>query len=53
MCYHYNLVPTVYKFCRELIDVAFHSPRLGEEEVADHRNVVRHFVLLAKYPLGL
>ena len=37
-----DLVPAVNQFGGELVDVAFDSSGLGEEEVADHGDVVRH-----------
>ncbi len=42
VCYYYNLVASIDQFRRELVNVTFDSARLGEEEVADHGNVVRH-----------
>lgn len=38
-----DLVAAVDELCGELVDVAFNSSWLGKEEIADHRNVVRHF----------
>jgi hypothetical protein len=38
----YNFVSAVDEFRRELVDMTFDSPRLGEEEITDHSNVVRH-----------
>lgn len=38
--YDDDLVATVYKFARELVDVGFDAARLREEEVADHGDVV-------------
>ena len=37
-----DFMAAVDQFCRELVDVAFHPARLGEEEVADHGDVERH-----------
>ena len=37
-----DFVATVDKFCRELVDVAFNAAGLGEKEVADHGDIVRH-----------
>lgn len=42
--YDDNLVPAVDQLGGELVYVAFHSARLGEEEIADHGDIVRHFV---------
>jgi hypothetical protein len=39
---NYDLVASVDELRGELVDVAFDSSWLGEEEVADHRNIVRH-----------
>jgi len=36
------LVAAVDKLGRELVDVTFNTARLGEKEVADHSDVVRH-----------
>lgn len=38
-----DLVATVNELGRDLIYMTFDSSRLGEEEVADHGNLVRHF----------
>ena len=38
-----DLVATVNELSGELVDVALNSSWLGEEEVADHGNVVWHF----------
>ena len=43
---NYDLVASVDQLGRELVDVTFDPPRLGEEEVADHGNIVRHRVFL-------
>ncbi len=40
----YDLVAAVDELGRQLVDVAFDSSGLWEEEVADHGNVVRHRV---------
>jgi hypothetical protein len=37
-----NFVASVDKFGRELIYMAFNAAGLGEKEVADHSDVVRH-----------
>ena len=37
-----NFMTTVDELCGQLVDVAFDSSWLREEEVADHSNVVRH-----------
>ena len=37
-----DLVATIDELGRELVDVAFNAAGLGEKEVADHGNVVRH-----------
>lgn len=37
-----DLVAAVDELRGELVDVAFDSSWLGEEEVADHSNIVRH-----------
>ena len=42
MRYDDNLMATVDKFGGELVDMTFDSSRLGEEEVADHGDAVRH-----------
>lgn len=39
-----DFVATVDQLGTQLVDVALHSARLRKEEVADHRNVVRHLV---------
>lgn len=38
----YDFVTAIDELGRELVDVAFDSPGLWKEEVADHSNVVRH-----------
>ena len=38
-----DLVATIDELGRELVDVAFNAAGLGEKEVADHGDVVRHF----------
>ena len=43
----HNLMTSVYQLRGQLIDMAFDSSRLWKEEVADHRNVVRHLVSAA------
>lgn len=48
-----DLVAAVDEFGRELIDVAFNAAGLGEKEVADHRNVVRHLVSIQPSVLGV
>lgn len=42
----YNLVAAVYEFGGQLVNVTFDSARLGEEEVTDHGNIVRHLDLV-------
>ncbi len=42
MCDDDNFVATVYELRGELVNVTFDAARLGEEEVADHGNVVSH-----------
>jgi len=42
VCDNNDLVPTVDQLRRELVDVAFDAAWLGEEGVADHRDIVRH-----------
>ena len=37
-----NFVAAIDEFGRELIDMTFNAAGLGEEEVADHRDIVRH-----------
>ena len=37
-----DFVAAIDELGRELIDVAFNAAGLGEEEVADHGDVVRH-----------
>jgi hypothetical protein len=44
MSYDNNLVPTIDQLGGELVYMAFHSARLRKEEIADHSDVVRHFV---------
>lgn len=44
MSYDNNLVPSIDQLGGKLVYMAFHSPRLRKEEVADHGDVVRHFV---------
>jgi hypothetical protein len=39
---YYDLVPSIDELRGQLVDVGFDSSRLGKEEVADHRNVIRH-----------
>ena len=43
MCDDDDLVTSIDQLGGKLVDVRFDSPGLGEEEVADHGNVVRHF----------
>ena len=38
----HDLVASVNELGRELVDMTFDSSRLGEEEVADHCDIVRH-----------
>ena len=38
-----DFVATIDELGRELVDVAFNAAGLGEKEVADHGDVVRHF----------
>jgi hypothetical protein len=52
VCDDYDFVPSINELRRELVDVAFHSPRLGEEEVTDHSNVVRHHEQAAAWVAG-
>lgn len=40
-----NLMASINKLGRKLVDVAFNAAGLGEKEVADHGNVVRHSVI--------
>ena len=40
---NYHFVAAVDEFGGELIDVAFDAAGLGEEEIADHGDVVGHF----------
>jgi hypothetical protein len=42
MCYDDDFMPSVDEFSRELVNVAFNSSGLREEEVANHGNIVRH-----------
>ena len=42
VCNNNYLVTTVNELRRELVDMAFDTSWLGKEEVADHRNIVRH-----------
>ena len=42
MCDDDHLVAAIDEFGGELIDVAFNAAGLGEKEVADHGDVVRH-----------
>ena len=44
----HNLVSSIDQLSGKLIDMAFHSPWLWEEEVADHSDVVRHLLYLAE-----
>lgn len=37
-----DFVTAIDELSRELINVAFNASRLGEKEVADHSNMVRH-----------
>ena len=48
-----DFVAAIDEFGRELIDVAFNAAGLGEKEVADHRNVVRHLVSIQTSVLGV
>ena len=43
VCDDDDLVTSIDQLGGKLINVRFDSARLGEEEVADHGNVVRHF----------
>lgn len=38
----YDFMAAVDELCGQLVDVAFDSPRLRKEEVADHGDVIRH-----------
>ena len=38
-----DFVATIDELGRELVDVAFNAAGLGEKEIADHGDVVRHF----------
>jgi hypothetical protein len=38
----YDFVASINELRRQLVDVRFDSSGLREEEVADHRNVIRH-----------
>lgn len=42
--YDYNFMPAIDELARQLIDVTFYSTWLGKEVVADHGNIVGHFV---------
>ena len=42
-----DFVAAVDELGGELVDVAFNAAGLGEEEVADHGDVVRHFQFYA------
>lgn len=42
MCDDDDLVATIDELGGELVDVAFNAAGLGEKEVADHGDVVRH-----------
>lgn len=42
VCDDHDFVASVYQLGGQLIDMALDSSWLGEEEVADHRDVVRH-----------
>lgn len=37
-----DFVAAIDEFGRKLINMAFNAAGLGEKEVADHRNIVRH-----------
>lgn len=47
-----DLVPSIDEFGGELVDVAFDAAGLGEEEVADHRNIIRCSVCVRRRRLG-
>lgn len=38
-----DFMATIDELGRELVDVAFNAAGLGEKEVADHGDIVRHF----------
>ena len=42
VCYDDHFVSSIDELRGELVDVTFDSTRLGEEEIADHRDLVRH-----------
>jgi hypothetical protein len=42
VCNYYNLMAAIDELGRELVDVTFNAAGLGEKEVADHGDVVRH-----------
>lgn len=42
-----DFVAAINELAGELVDVALDSSRLGEEEVADHCNIVRHLARVA------
>ncbi len=42
VCNDHNLVAAIDELGRELVDVTFNAAGLGEKEVADHGDVVRH-----------
>ena len=42
MCDDDNFVPPIDELCGELINMALNAAWLGEKEVADHGDVVRH-----------
>jgi hypothetical protein len=44
VCYNDDFVSTINEFGGELVDVTFDSSGLGKEEVADHCDIVRHFI---------
>ena len=45
-----DLVATIDEFGRELIDVTLDPPRLREEEVAHHGDIIRHVEGLLQRP---
>lgn len=38
----YDLVASIYEFCRKLVDMAFNAAWLRKEKIAGHCNIVRH-----------
>lgn len=42
VCDDYNFMAAIDEFRGELVDVTFNAAGLGEKEVADHGDIVRH-----------